>query len=241
MEDWGTFLVGLALGGGLAAALLRLLVPVRGRRAAPGTAPESAAEAETAPEPVTPRTPDPAAHEAGSAAQPGPAIDPAVAEALAALPPVVVAAPAASEPVPAEAAAASAVAEAGEEEAPDRASEGNRRRHPRIRSEDPIMVTPFGGRETMAEVCDVSQGGVRFRVVGLPLRGGDMVRVTFNLGGTSLSAVARVLRTRSLDDITLEIGAEFARLDPWAARQFETALAEEQAEEKAEDGADEDA
>ena len=46
------------------------------------------------------------------------------------------------------------------------------------------------------------------------------------LGGESVTAVARVLRTRSLDDITTEVAAQFARLDPWAARRFEEALAD---------------
>ena len=102
----------------------------------------------------------------------------------------------------------------------------DKRQHVRLVSNEPLMVTPFAGRETMAEVCDVSLGGVRFRVVGLTVRPGDLMHVTFNLVGESVTAVARVLRVQPLDDITSEVAAEFARLDPWAARRFEEALAE---------------
>jgi hypothetical protein len=102
----------------------------------------------------------------------------------------------------------------------------DKRQHVRLVSSEPLMVTPFAGRETMAEVCDVSLGGVRFRVVGLSVRPGDLMHVTFNLGGESVTAVARVLRTRTLDEITREVAAQFVRLDPWAARRFEEALAE---------------
>jgi len=59
--------------------------------------------------------------------------------------------------------------------------------------------------------------------------------VTFNVDGDSLSAVARVLRTRPLDEITLEVAAAFSRLDPWAARRFEAALEDES--EAAKEGA----
>lgn len=149
-------------------------------------------------------------------------------------PPQTVAAP---EPVPA-ARAASVETTPPPEPAPDvvpapqevenpAPEERSRRQHKRLVSDEPILVTPFGGSETMAEVCDVSLGGVRFRVVGVALRADDMVRLTFNLGGESLSAVARVLRTEPLDDITTEVAAVFARLDPWASRRFEAALAKE--------------
>jgi hypothetical protein len=98
------------------------------------------------------------------------------------------------------------------------------RRFARLSLDEPLMVAPFGGRETLAEICDVSLGGVRFRIVGLELQVGDMMRVTFNLSGESLTAIARVLRTIELDEITCEVAAEFARVDPWAARRFEEAL-----------------
>jgi hypothetical protein len=100
----------------------------------------------------------------------------------------------------------------------------DKRRFARLSLDEPLLVAPFAGRKTMAEVCDLSLGGVRFRVVGIELQAGDMMHVNFNLSGESLTAIARVLRTQKLDDITCEVAAEFVRLDPWAARRFEEAL-----------------
>lgn len=109
-------------------------------------------------------------------------------------------------------------------ERPVAEAEDERRLHPRLVVDEPMLVTPFAGRETMGEVCDVSLGGMRFRVVGLEVRPGDLMRVSFNVGGDSVTAVARILRTKPLDDITTEVSAEFARVDPWAARRLEDVL-----------------
>jgi hypothetical protein len=100
----------------------------------------------------------------------------------------------------------------------------DKRRFARLSLDESLVVAPFAGRETLAEICDVSFGGVQFRVVGLELQADDMMHITFNLSGESLTAIARVLRTQQLDDITCEVAAEFVRLDPSAARRFEEAL-----------------
>ena len=134
---------------------------------------------------------------------------------------------AAGNPEPEPLAAESALALEPEPQAAKEEGGRDKRKYVRLAIEDPLLVTPFAGREIMAEICDVSLGGMRFRVVGLALREGDMMHVTFELSGESVSAVARVLRTRRVDDVTTEVASEFARLDPWAARRFEEALAEE--------------
>jgi len=76
----------------------------------------------------------------------------------------------------------------------------------------------------MAQCCDVSAGGMRFGVVGCTLRAGDLLRVTFNIGGETVEAIGSVLRIQELDPITTEVSLEFVRLDPWAAQLFEQAL-----------------
>ncbi len=103
----------------------------------------------------------------------------------------------------------------------------NRRKYPRIRSDQTFVVTPFAGRATMAQCCDVSAGGMRFGVVGCALRPGDLVRVTFNIGDETVAAIGSVLRIRELDPITSEVSLEFVRLDPWASQLIEQALAAE--------------
>jgi hypothetical protein len=77
----------------------------------------------------------------------------------------------------------------------------------------------------MAHGCDVSQSGMRLRAVGFTPREGDLLRVTFNLSGESVEAVGRVVRTKTLDAITLEVAIEFARIDPRGAQLLEQALA----------------
>jgi hypothetical protein len=99
-----------------------------------------------------------------------------------------------------------------------------RRRHARLPLDEPILITPFAGRETMAEGIDVSLTGIRLRAVGSALRAGDLLHVTFNVGGDTVEAVARVRRTQQADRVTIELSAEFARIDPWAARLLEEAL-----------------
>ena len=98
------------------------------------------------------------------------------------------------------------------------------RKHPRIRSDQNFTVTPFAGRPTVAQCCDLSAGGMRFGIVGCTLRAGDLVRVTFNIGAETVAAIGSVLRTRELDPITTEVSLEFVRLDPWAAQLLEQVL-----------------
>jgi len=99
-----------------------------------------------------------------------------------------------------------------------------RRKHPRIRSDQTFTVTPFAGRAMMAQCCDMSAGGMRFGIVGCTLRAGDLVRVTFNIGAETVAAIGSVLRTQELDPITTEVSLEFVRVDPWAAQLLEQAL-----------------
>jgi hypothetical protein len=99
-----------------------------------------------------------------------------------------------------------------------------RRKHPRIQSDQTFTITPFAGRAMMAQCLDMSAGGMRFAVVGCTLRAGDLVRVTFNVGAETVEAIGSVLRTADLDPITTDVSLEFVRLDPWAAELLEQTL-----------------
>jgi hypothetical protein len=103
----------------------------------------------------------------------------------------------------------------------------DRRKHPRIRSDQTFAVTPFAGRETMAQCFDISAGGMRFGIVGCTLRAGDLVRVTFNIGAETVGAIGSVLRVSEMDPITTEVSLQFVRLDPWASELLAQALAAE--------------
>jgi hypothetical protein len=104
----------------------------------------------------------------------------------------------------------------------------DRRKHPRVRSDQTFEVIPFAGRAMMAQCCDISTGGMRFGVVGCTLRAGDLVRVTFNIGDETVAAIGSVLRIRELDPITSDVSIQFVRVDPWAAQLLEQALAAEE-------------
>ena len=99
-----------------------------------------------------------------------------------------------------------------------------RRKHPRIQSDQTFTITPFAGRAMMAQCSDMSAGGMRFAVVGCTLRAGDLVRVTFNIGAETVEAIGSVLRIAELDPITADVSLRFVRLDPWATELLEQAL-----------------
>jgi hypothetical protein len=99
-----------------------------------------------------------------------------------------------------------------------------RRKHPRIQSDQTFTITPFAGRAMMAQCSDVSEGGMRFGIVGSTLRAGDLVRVTFNIGAETVEAIGSVLRVQTLDPITSDVSLEFVRVDPWAAELLTQAL-----------------
>jgi c-di-GMP-binding flagellar brake protein YcgR len=96
-----------------------------------------------------------------------------------------------------------------------------RRKYPRIPTGELVSFVPFAGSPSLGQGEDVSLGGIRFTVVGCSLRYDDMLQVSFNVGDQTIEAVGRVVWRKSLDDITTEVGLEFVRIDPWAARLLE--------------------
>ncbi len=99
--------------------------------------------------------------------------------------------------------------------------DSDRRKYPRIPPHQLVSFTPFGGTPSLGDGCDVSLGGIRIKIVGCKLRQGDLLTVTFNVGDQSIESVGRVVWLKQMDDITAEIGLEFVRIDPWAARLLE--------------------
>jgi hypothetical protein len=89
----------------------------------------------------------------------------------------------------------------------------DRRKYARIDTGDMVSVAPLNERDRLAVSRDVSSGGIRFEAIGFELSLGEVLRVTFNLGETTVSATGRVAWVTELDPITLEVGLEFTEID----------------------------
>ncbi len=109
--------------------------------------------------------------------------------------------------------------------------EPNRRKYPRIPSDQLVSFTPFAGAPSLGDAGDVSLGGIRINVVGCKLRKADLLLINFNVGEQTIEAVGRVVWIREMDDITAEVGLEFVRIDPWAARLLDEELQRQRVEE----------
>jgi c-di-GMP-binding flagellar brake protein YcgR len=99
--------------------------------------------------------------------------------------------------------------------------DSDRRKYPRIASDQLVSFTPVAGAPALADAGDISLGGICIKVVGCKLSKGDLLLVNFNVGEQTIEAVGRLVRLKQMDDITAEIGLEFVRIDPWAARLLE--------------------
>ena len=94
-----------------------------------------------------------------------------------------------------------------------------RRKYPRIPTEQVISVAPLSASERLAYGKNISPGGICFEVVGFELDLGEVLRVTFSVEDEAVVAVARVNWATELDAFTQEVGIEFVEIDP-AALQF---------------------
>ncbi len=99
--------------------------------------------------------------------------------------------------------------------------DSDRRKYPRIASDQLVSFTPFGGAPSLGDADDVSLGGIRIKIVGCKFRKDDLLLVNFNVSEQTIEAVGRVVWLKQMDDMTAEIGLEFVRIDPWAARLLE--------------------
>ncbi len=94
----------------------------------------------------------------------------------------------------------------------------DRRRFKRLASEELVSFSLFGGSSGLGQGGNISRAGMRFTAVGCAFRTGELVRVSFNISQQTVDAVGRVIWVRQHDEITAEVGLEFVRIDPWAAR-----------------------
>ena len=91
-----------------------------------------------------------------------------------------------------------------------------RRKYPRIETEQVISIALLDAEEILAYGKNLSLGGICFEVAGCELNATDVLRITFNVEGENLVAIGRVTWATDLDPFTQEVGMEFAEIDPAA-------------------------
>ena len=94
----------------------------------------------------------------------------------------------------------------------------DRRKYARIATDEVISFSQLDENDRPALGRDLSSGGIRFEAVGCEINLGEVLRVTFNVDGETVVAVGRVVWATDLDPITMDIGIEFAEVDPRAAQ-----------------------
>jgi c-di-GMP-binding flagellar brake protein YcgR len=99
-----------------------------------------------------------------------------------------------------------------------------RRKYPRIATDQVISYSPVDAPEMLAVSKNLSSGGMRFEAVGCEIELGETIRLTFNVGFHTVMAIARVLWATETDPITTEVGVEFVEIDPMALRMLEEEL-----------------
>lgn len=97
----------------------------------------------------------------------------------------------------------------------------DRRKYPRIATDQVISFSLLDARDQLGVGKDVSAGGIRFEAVGCELDLGDTIRVTFNLGDHTVVAVGEVTWATEVDSFTIDIGLSFLEVDPEALRLLE--------------------
>ena len=68
--------------------------------------------------------------------------------------------------------------------------------------------------DVVAHVRDLSLGGIRFQVVGVDLKLGDLLRVTLELGGQATTVIGQLVRITEIDELRQEIALAFLEVDP---------------------------
>ena len=91
-----------------------------------------------------------------------------------------------------------------------------RRKYRRIGTDQVVSFAPVNDRDLLGVGRDVSAGGIRFEAVGCEIELGEILRVTFSAGDQTVVAVGRVAWSTEIDPMTLDVGLEFAEIDPEA-------------------------
>lgn len=95
-------------------------------------------------------------------------------------------------------------------------SASDRRKYPRIDTEQLISFAPVEAHDRLAVSKNLSVGGICVEVVGCEISLGDTLRLTFNVQDETIVAVGRVNWCTDVDAFTQEIGIEFIEIDPFA-------------------------
>ena len=104
-----------------------------------------------------------------------------------------------------------------------------RRKYPRIPTDQLLTIAPAGKSEVDAWGRDVSSGGIQFLVAGCEIELGETLTVTFQMGHESIVATGRVVWATETDVWTTDVGLEFDRTDSIALAHRERILAEYEA------------
>jgi len=109
------------------------------------------------------------------------------------------------------------------------AQASDRRKYHRIGTDQVISFAPMGRgeRDRLAASKNLSAGGIRFEAVGCEVDVGEVLRITFNVGDSTVVAIGRVVWATDTDPITTEFGIEFLEVDPAALNLLEDLTTEE--------------
>jgi len=102
----------------------------------------------------------------------------------------------------------------------------DRRKYSRIATDQVISFAPVEARDLLGVSRDLSSGGIRFEAVGCEIDMGDVLRVTFNVGESTVEAVGKVVWSTEMDPITMDVGLEFISIDPEAVRLLDDIVME---------------
>ena len=99
----------------------------------------------------------------------------------------------------------------------------DRRKFPRIRTEQLISFAFVESENRLAVSKNLSRGGICFEVVGCEISFGETMRLTFNVQDQTFVAIGRVAWSTDVDAFTVEVGLEFIEIDPFALETLERA------------------
>ncbi|MAI77877.1 MAG: hypothetical protein CL917_02955 [Deltaproteobacteria bacterium] len=99
--------------------------------------------------------------------------------------------------------------------------EPERRKYPRIPTDQVLTIAPAGRDQVLAQGRDVSAGGIRFQVTGCEIELGEVLTVTFEIGQEQLTVSGRVAWATETDAWVTDIGFEFDRTDSVSMAKLE--------------------
>ncbi len=89
----------------------------------------------------------------------------------------------------------------------------DRREFTRMDLDSVVSVSRATVSDVVAQVRDLSLGGIKFLVEGMELDLGDILRVTLELGGGTADVVGQLVRVTEVDDLSQEIALAFLDVD----------------------------